>query len=62
MAVQCAARLCFSSMVDMTWRSIAAAVSVTTRSKSPICIDRLLKATCCEVERLFISILLLRHS
>ena len=45
MAVQCAARLCFSSMVDMTWRSMAAAVSVTTRSRSPICIDHLLEAT-----------------
>lgn len=37
MALQCAAKLCFSSMVDMTWRSMAAAVSLTTRSKSSIC-------------------------
>lgn len=37
MALQCAAKLCFSSIVDMTWRSMAAAVALMTRSKSSIC-------------------------
>ena len=62
MAVQCAARLCFSSMVDMTWRSMAAAVSITTRSKSPICINRLPNAPCRETEKAFTSTLLPKNS